>query len=57
MTVTKYTPLMLKCFLRGLSPFECYDVLSEEYPGDELPTLECIRAIYQGFEKKDNDEF
>ena len=34
----------------GLSPFECYDVLSEEYPGEELPTLDCIRAVYEGFE-------
>jgi hypothetical protein len=53
--IEKYVEVMFRCFNKGLSPFECYDVLSEEYPGDELPTLDYIRATYQGFEKKDND--
>lgn len=52
--IERYTNVIFRCFNMGLSPFECYDVLSEEYPGDELPTLDNIRATYQGFETKDD---
>ena len=41
-----------QCFNRGMSPFECYDVLSEEFPASAIPILDVIREVYKELEEE-----
>lgn len=41
-----------QCFDRGLSPYECYDVLFEEFPATAIPVLDTIRQVYKKLEEQ-----